>query len=78
MGSTAPIRLYVWLDNRTGYDIKALANEVAQYSYLIKNQTGITSYGDRLIAKESGLYVFELSVSQPNPVSKVSLDIRAN
>jgi len=78
MNSTSPIILRIYLDNRTGYDVKALANEAANYGHLLTNQTGVTTYGVRFLAQQSGLYIYELTVNQPNPVPNVSFDIRSS
>ena len=76
MNSTSPIILRVYLDNRTGYDTKALANEVEYYGYLLTNQTGVATYEERFLAQQSGLYIYELTVNQPNPVPHASFDVQ--
>jgi len=78
MNSTSPIILRTYLDNRTGYDVKALANEAANYGHLLTNQTEVTTYGVRFFAQQSGLYIYELTVNQPNPIPHVNFDIRTN
>jgi len=78
MNSTSPIILRIYLDNRTGDDVETLANEAANYAHLLTNQTGVTTYGVRFLAQQSGLYIYELTVSQPNPVPNVSFDIRSS
>jgi len=77
MNSTSPIILRIYLDNRTGYDVTGLANEVSNYAHLLTNQTGVTTYRVRFIAQQSALYIYELTVNHPNPVPNVSFDIRA-
>ncbi len=76
MNSTSPIILRVYLDNRTSFDAKDWLNESANYGHLLTNQTGVTTYGVRFLAQQSGLYTYELTVNQPNPVPKVSFDIQ--
>lgn len=76
MSSTAPVDLRIYLDNRTGYDVRALGNEALYYGNLITNSTGITSYNDYLLAESGGLYIFELSVSQPLPIARATFDIQ--
>jgi hypothetical protein len=76
MNSTSPIILRIYLDNRTGYDTKALANEAQYYGHLLTNQTGVATYEERFLAQQSGLYIYELTVNQPNPVPKASFDIQ--
>jgi hypothetical protein len=78
MNSTSPIILRVYLDNRIGYDTKALANEVANYGHLLTNQTGVATYEERFLAQESGLYIYELTVNQPNPIPHASFDVQTN
>jgi hypothetical protein len=76
MNSTSPIILRIYLDNRTGYDTKALANEAQNYGRLLTNQTGIATYEERFLAQQSGLYIYELTVNQPNPVPNVNFYIQ--
>jgi len=78
MNSTSPIILRIFLDNRTGFDAKDWLNESANYGRLLTNQTGATTYGVRFLAQQSGLYTYELTVDQPNPVPNVSFDIRSS
>jgi len=75
MNSTSPIILRVYLDNRTGYDTKALANEVQNYGHLLTNQIGVTTYEERFLAEQSGLFIYELTVNQPNPVPNANFYI---
>ena len=76
MNSTSPIILRIYLDNRTGYDTKALANEAQNYGHLLTNQTGVATYEERLLAQQSGLYIYELTVNQPNPIPRATFDIQ--
>jgi len=78
MNSTSPIILRIYLDNRTGYDVRTLDNEAVNYGHLLTNQTGVSTYEERFFAQRSGLYIFELTVNQPNPVPNVSFDIRTS
>jgi len=78
MNSTSPIILRVYLDNRTGFDAKDWLNESTNYGHLLTNQTGVTTYGVRFLAQQSGLYTYELTVNQPNPIPNVSFDIRSS
>jgi hypothetical protein len=77
MNSTSPIILRTYLDNRTAYDVKALDNEAVNYGHLLTNQTGVTTYEVRFLAQRGGLYIYELTVNQPNPVPNASFDIQS-
>ncbi len=76
MNSSNPLNFYVYLDNRTGYDVKSLRNEVSYYGHLLTNSTGIMTYDNQLLSEGGGLYIIELTVNQPIPVANVALDIR--
>jgi hypothetical protein len=76
MNSNAPVDFRIYLDNRTGYDTEALANEVQFYGSLLANSTGITKYDNQMPAEGAGLYIFELSVKQPTPIATVTFDVQ--
>jgi hypothetical protein len=76
MNSNAPVDFRIYLDNRTGYDTRALANEVQFYGSILANSTGITKYGSQMLSEGGGLYIFEFSVKQPTPIATATFDVQ--
>jgi hypothetical protein len=76
MNSNAPVDFRIYLDNRTGYDTEALANEVQFYGSILANSTGITRYDSQMLSEGAGLYIFELSVKQPVPIATATFDVQ--
>jgi len=76
MNSNAYVDFRIYFDNRTGYDTKALANEVQNNGLILFNATDTELYDNEMMPYNgSGLYVFELSVMQPTPIASVTFDI---
>lgn len=76
LSSNVPVNLHIYVDNRSGFDVRSLANEAANYGYLVVNSTGISAYNQSFVASASSLYIFELSVSQPKPIATAAFDVR--
>jgi hypothetical protein len=78
MNSSAPLSFRVYFDNQSTSVASGVANEALEESHLITNQTGITTYSDRILAQHNGVYIFEMTVSKPIPVPVVGFDLQAN
>jgi hypothetical protein len=76
MNSSAPLDFRIYLDNRTGYDTKALSNEVQNYGRILANSTGITKYDNQILSEGGRLYIFELSVKQPTPIATATFGVQ--
>lgn len=82
--ASAPFNFRIYQDNRSGYAIwqmktranQSLVNEVYSYGHLILNSTNVASYNQQFHASEGALYIFELTVSNPEPISSLKFDIR--
>ncbi len=78
MNSNNYVDFGIYFDNRTGYDTKALANEVQNNGVNLLNATDTEFYDNQMMPYDGGgLYIFELSVMQPTPIATVTFDIRS-
>jgi len=78
MNSNNYVDFGIYFDNRTGYDTKALANEIQNHGLLLFGATDTEFYDNQMMPYDgSGLYIFELSVMQPTPIVTVTFDIRS-
>jgi hypothetical protein len=78
MNSSAPMSFRVYFDNQSTSVARGVANEALEESHLITNQTGISTYSNRILAQHDGVYIFEMTVSKPIPVPVVGFDLQAN
>jgi len=78
MNSNNYVNFGIYFDNRTGYDTNALANEVQNNGLILFGATDTEFYDHQMTPYDgSGLYICELSVTQPTPIATVTFDIRS-